>query len=294
LISVIFQNGIIAVPSEPPKPLEQYKEQLHIQRLEIAVQKLTDENENFKRQLDDVMESKVALYANIEDIIASQNDKIASQNDKIASRIDKIASLSGKIDIMREDMILSEQRETMQDNLLKSKIDETAASVEEMKNTPKAVVAFRVTCAKNFPYMMSMYHSDKQVIWQNIEYNIGSAYDASNGKFTCPYDGIYSFYVTSSIKGQNGGGIHIDVNGSTKVFHFLQNHVAGIDEWLDSDFLPRYSKKIESNQYKHVSPQGVFKLQKGDTVHIHMDGFFAYANYECARTFFQGHLIDLL
>merc|ERR1739848_920455 len=99
---------------------------------------------------------------------------IASQNDKIASRIDKIASLSGKIDIMREDMILSEQRETMQDNLLKSKIDETAAAVEEMKNTPKAVVAFRVTCAKNFPWGISMYRSDKQVIWQNIEYNIGS------------------------------------------------------------------------------------------------------------------------
>jgi len=210
LISVIFQNGIIAVPSEPPKPLEQYKEQLHIQRLEIAVQKLTDENENFKRQLDDVMESKVALYAIIEDIIASQNDKIASQNEKIASRNDKIASLSGKIDTMREDMILGEQRETMQDklnyNLLKSKIDETAAAVEEMKNTPKAVVAFRVTCAKNFPYEISMHHSDKQVLWRNIEYNIGSAYDASNGKFTCPYDGIYSFYATSPINGQNTGG----------------------------------------------------------------------------------------
>jgi len=284
LISVIFQNGIIAVPSEPPKPLEQYKEQLHIQRLEIAVQKLTDENENFKRQLDDVMESKVALYANIEDIIASQNDKIASQNDKIASRIDKIASLSGKIDIMREDMILSEQRETMQDNLLKSKIDETAASVEEMKNTPKAVVAFRVTCAKNFPYMMSMYHSDKQVIWQNIEYNIGSAYDASNGKFTCPYDGIYSFYATSPIYGQDSSGrvegnIDIMVNQSVKSNHFLRNSGNGH---------PNYGEE------NHVSPQGLFKLKKGDTVHISMSGYFYYGSSDCTRTYFQGHLIDLL
>ena len=40
---------------------------------------------------------------------------------------------------------------TSEQNELKSKIDETAASVEEMKNTPKAVVAFRATCAKNFP-----------------------------------------------------------------------------------------------------------------------------------------------
>ena len=40
---------------------------------------------------------------------------------------------------------------TSEQNELKSKIDETAASVEEMKSTPKAVVAFRATCAKNFP-----------------------------------------------------------------------------------------------------------------------------------------------
>ena len=40
---------------------------------------------------------------------------------------------------------------TDKQNELKSKIDETAASVEEMKSTPKAVVAFRATCAKNFP-----------------------------------------------------------------------------------------------------------------------------------------------
>ena len=32
-----------------------------------------------------------------------------------------------------------------------NKIDETAASVEEIKNTSKAVIAFSATCAKNFP-----------------------------------------------------------------------------------------------------------------------------------------------
>ena len=40
---------------------------------------------------------------------------------------------------------------TRKQNELISKIDETAVSVEEIKNTPKAVVAFRATCAKNFP-----------------------------------------------------------------------------------------------------------------------------------------------
>jgi len=281
LMTVIFQNGINAVQNQPQDPLEQLKEQeLLINSLQTTVLELMDENKNFKRQINGLIESKVALYANIEDIIASQNDNIASQNDKIASRIDKIASLSGKIDIMREDMILSEQRETMQDNLLKSKIDETAAAVEEMKNTPKAVVAFRVTCAKNFPWGISMYRSDKQVIWQNIEYNIGSAYDASNGKFTCPYDGIYSFYATSPIYGEEYGNIDIMVNQSVKSKHFLRN----------------YGKYGESGygEENHVSPQGLFKLKKGDTVHISMSGYFYYGSSDCTRTYFQGHLIDLL
>ena len=113
-------------------------------------------------------------------------------------------------------------------------------------------------------------------IWKNIEYNIGSAFDASNGKFTCPYDGIYSFYATSAIYNQHDGHIDIYVNGSLKIHHYLYNHGAG-----------RY-------EYKHVSPQGVFKLRKGDTVHIHMHGTYYYASSEWIRTYFQGHLIDLL
>ena len=114
------------------------------------------------------------------------------------------------------------------------------------------------------------------VIWKNIEYNIGYAFDQSTGKFTCPHDGIYSFYATSSIRGQYYGRIKIYVNGSEKVHHFLRNHSAG--EW----------------EFKQVSPNGVFKLSKGDTVHIYMGGIFYLASSECTRTYFQGHLIDLL
>ena len=113
-------------------------------------------------------------------------------------------------------------------------------------------------------------------IWKNIEYNIGNAFDESAGKFTCPHDGIYSFYATSPIKGQVNGWIYIHVNGSEKVGHYLRNHGAGKDE------------------FKHVSPTGVFKLSKGDTVQIYMKGTFYYASSHCSRTYFQGHLIDLL
>ena len=106
VMTVIFQNGIVAIPNQPPEILEQIKEfQQRIYRLENDSQKLMDENENFKRQIDGLITSKVVLYAEMEDKISSQNDKIASQN---------------------------------------------------------AVVAFRATCAKNFPSSYSTLKSEKQ------------------------------------------------------------------------------------------------------------------------------------
>merc|ERR1719270_1667598 len=136
------------------------------------------------------MTSKVVLYADMEDKIASQNDKIASQNEKIAIQ-------AYKIDIMQEKL---NGEFTSKQNELKSEIDYTAAFVAEIKNTPK--VAFRATCAKNFPNDYQTQYTENQVIWKNIEYNIGSAFNASNGKFTCPHDGIYSFYANSPVYGQ--------------------------------------------------------------------------------------------
>ena len=88
----------------------------------------------------------------------------------------------------------SEKEKVVQDEM-KSKIDEISASVEELKNTPSAVVAFRATCVKNFPSVYTPY----KVIWTNTEYNIGNAFDETKGTFTCPYDGIYSFYATSAV-----------------------------------------------------------------------------------------------
>ena len=112
-----------------------------------------------------------------------------------------------------------------------------------------------------------------------MEFNIGSAFDETSGKFTAPNDGIYSFYATSPIQqytSRINNQIYIYVNGSSKVYHLLQTSGAG-----------KY-------QFQHNSPSAVFKLAKGDTVHIHMSGTFYYASTTCDRTYFQGHLIDLL
>ena len=86
---IVFQNGIIAAStrrtnSNPPdmqKKLQKLEKQnknleKHIQSVEAKAWKLIDENRNFERQIDDLMKSKVHLYADIEDKIASQADKI--------------------------------------------------------------------------------------------------------------------------------------------------------------------------------------------------------------------------
>ena len=75
--------------------------------------------------------------------------------------------------------------------------------------------------------------------------------------------------------GQHWGDIFIYVNKSFKTHHLVSNKGVG-------------------NEYKDVSSNGVFKLSKGDTVYIYMRGFFYKANSDCLRTYFQGHLIDLL
>jgi uncharacterized coiled-coil protein SlyX len=282
-INFIFQNVIIAVPNELPVILEQLKElQQHIQSLETESRKLMDENDNFKRQIEGLIESKVVLIADIEDKIANQNDKITSQNDKIASQNNKIASQNDKITSQNDKIASQNDKITSQNDKIASqndKIDKTAVSVEEMKNSPKAVVAFRTTCTKNFQMSTSgktRYNSENPVIWKYSEYNIGSAFDASNGKFTCPHNGIYSFYATSPIVGRYGK-IYIYVNGRQKID---SGHNSG---------------HIDANTaIEHASSQSVLQLTKGDTVHIHMKGYFNLANTYCHSTYFQGHLIDLL
>ena len=113
------------------------------------------------------------------------------------------------------------------------------------------------------------------MIWKNIAYNIGNSFDSATGLFTCPQDGIYSFYATSPIRGAADGNIFIYVNGAAKIHHYVYN----------------YGGQSELN---HNSPYGEFKLSEGDTVHIHMSGTFYYASTSCDRTYFQGHLIEPL
>ena len=54
---------------------------------------------------------------------------------------------------------------------MKSKIDEISASIEELKNTHIAVVAFRATCAKNFPSSSSTHKSENPGKMKTVKEN---------------------------------------------------------------------------------------------------------------------------
>ena len=112
------------------------------------------------------------------------------------------------------------------------------------------------------------------VIWKNVEYNIGNAFNAETGVFTSPYDGIYSFHATSSMIGQVEGHISIRADGSTNVQNYFRNN--------------------GDHEYKHINPHGQFRLKKGARVYVGMAGTFYRPSSICHRTYFQGHLIDLL
>ena len=61
LITLIFQNEIIAAPTKQPLGMqEQFK------KLENQVQSLINENKNFKRQIESLVETKVKLLDTVQ------------------------------------------------------------------------------------------------------------------------------------------------------------------------------------------------------------------------------------
>ena len=76
----------------------------------------------------------------------------------------------------------------------------------------------------------------------------------------------------------NGGAvkgcIQLYVNDISKIFH--------------------YPTGQKGSGYKHSSPYGLFKLSKGDTVHVSMSGSFYEPTSYCTSTYFQFHLVDVL
>ena len=55
-----------------------------------------------------------------------------------------------------------------------------------------------------------------------------------------------------------------------------------------------YFRNNGDHEYKHINPNAQFKLKRGAHVYVAMTGTFYRPSSICHRTYFQGHLIDLL
>ena len=92
--------------------------------------------------------------------------------------------------------------------------------------------------------------------------------NVNDGKFTAPVDGIYFFYSKAQSYGSNFARIDFYVNGSSK----------------------SYANRDEDEKWDTVPLSSQFKLNKGDTVWVKIDGYFSNPSHG-PRTFFEGHLI---
>ena len=96
--------------------------------------------------------------------LSDLHERLSSMETKMQNLESEVKMLKTKNDNLRMDNVMAwtllSQFQNAQ-NEINSKIDqmsrsaeklnEISAFIEKLKNTPKAVVAFRATCAKNFP-----------------------------------------------------------------------------------------------------------------------------------------------
>ena len=89
-ISLIFQNEIIAAPIEEPLGVQE-----QLTKLESQFQSLIDENKNFKRQIDSLIESKVKLIDKVQQLVVKstfERDVISSVVVKIQTALETVVN----------------------------------------------------------------------------------------------------------------------------------------------------------------------------------------------------------
>ena len=76
--------------------------------------------------------------------------------------------------------------------------------------------------AFNVWYSGSNLASTATIVWNNVEINVGSHYDTSNGRFTAPITGIYffSWFAVSTSGTEFGTRLAIDGSVSSHVWTF--------------------------------------------------------------------------
>ena len=120
------------------------------------------------------------------------------------------------------------------------------------------------------------------LVFNEEDFDIGSNYDTSNGRFTAPIAGIYYFSFDALVA--NSSGSQLPANNYTRV-RFLKNGSSG----LFSQFSYNYSG---SAQYNTINRIDCIQLSASDYVQVQVGQNYVYtdATGEFDPTF-QGFLI---
>ena len=108
--------------------------------------------------------------------------------------------------------------------------------------------------AFNVWYSGSNLVSVATIVWNNVEINVGSHYDSSNGRFTAPVTGIYffSWFAVSISDTQFGTRLAIDGSESSHVYTF-SNAASGDNQFESGSGSTMLS--LNASQYVTIKVQ---------------------------------------
>ena len=123
-------------------------------------------------------------------------------------------------------------------------------------------------------HAMSSNTESGDLVFNNVQHNLGSGYSTSTGKFTTPVKGVYHF--TANVLRNTGDG---------NLFFKVDNAVTYLTGNSSSDQAAQY---LNTTNYSHGSLAINLQLNASQTVHVATNSTATvFSNYN----YFSGHLI---